>query len=96
MKSILRSTTCFGLFILLNICITGNIYGSNPTPKHSGAIIKNIDFGCIIKQLSFTVDDKNSLLIKSKKFVFYINRKKKHVFFVSNLLAFSKGDFELN
>ena len=87
MKSILRTTACLGLMMLINICYAGNIYASNPDyNKQTDVIMKPSDLGCITNQLSAKVGFKNGLLIKSKMFVFYINRKQKHVLFVSNKL----------
>lgn len=95
MKSILRTTALrFGLFVLLNMAFSGNSYAlTSGTNVFSDIVHKNIDLGCITKQIVVKANYKNGLLVKSKKFVFYINRKQKQILFVSDSLAFSKDKF---
>lgn len=96
MKSILRTTTVFtGLFILLNTGFAVKCHATGTDWNQPfDTIVKEIDLGCITKQLVVKTDYRNGLLIRSKRFVFYINRNKSQVLFVSNRLSFSKGDFE--
>jgi hypothetical protein len=96
MKSILRTTTVsLALFILLNIGFTGSSYAFNPgITNFTDTAVKNVNLGCITKKIIVKANFNSGLLVKSKRFVFYINRKQKHILFVSDRLAFSKGNFE--
>ena len=94
MKTIKRTSSILGLLIVLSIIFSANSFAQNTVKCNQvNTELKNIDLGCITKRASVKTGHNCGLLIKSKKFVFYINRKEKNLLFVSNKLTFSKGDF---
>jgi hypothetical protein len=96
MKTIQSRTAYLTLFILFNLSLAPAMFAQKPEKsKQFNAEMNTIDLGCITKQVAVKAGHKKGLLIKSKKFVFYINRKEKNMLFVSDKLTFSKGDFNI-
>jgi hypothetical protein len=94
MKSRQMNSAYLVLVILLNFFLISTISAQKPVQyKQIKAEAKNINLGCITKQVYLKAEKNNGLLIKSNRFVFYINRKQKNLLFVSNKLTFSKGEF---
>jgi hypothetical protein len=93
MKTIQRNITYLGFLIFLSIFLPGALYAQKPEKQnHSNNTSKIIDLGCITRQVSVKGGQNKGLFIKSKKFVFYVNRKQKDVMIGTNRISFSRGN----
>ena len=94
MKRLFRSTSvCLGLLILLSLGFSVNSFGFAESRNSSiPKIVQNTDLYLKTKQFMIKADNKRGVLIKSKKFVFYVNKNQKQLVLVFDRLSFSKAD----